>query len=219
MPATIAPNQMVEFQIDFAPTAAGAVSGALQIDDRIIPLRGTGNSPPPLPGVVLTNLPETVAALQQPAVGVALAEAYPLDLTGKLTLTFLPDSFADDPSIQFSSGGRTVDFRIPANSTEAVFGESAKQVQFQSGTVAGVISVTPSFTAGAANVTPTPAPVKTVTVPPAPPQLRGVQPGTRTANSFELLVSGFSTTRSTTQLKARFHARGRRTAANAQPHV
>ena len=204
MPATIAPGQTIEFQLDFAPAAAGAVSGALQIDDRSIPLRGTGNSPPPLPGVVLTNLPETAAALQQPAVGLTLAEAYPLDLTGKLTLAFLPDSFADDPSIQFSSGGRTVDFRIPANSTEAVFGESARQVQFQSGTVAGVISVTPSFTAGAVNVTPTPAPVKTVTVPPAPPQLRGVQPGTRTATSFELLVSGLSTTRSITQLKLDF---------------
>jgi hypothetical protein len=204
MPATIAPNQMLEFQIAFTPTVAGAVAGTLQIDDRSIPLRGTGNTPPPLPGVVFTNLPETVAALQQPAVGLALAEAYPLDLTGKLTLTFLPDSFADDPSIQFSSGGRTVDFRIPANSTQAVFGESARQVQFQSGTVAGVISVTASFTASAVNVTPTPAPVKPVTVPAEAPQLRAVQPGTRTANSFELLVSGFSTTRAVSQLKLDF---------------
>ncbi len=203
-PATIAPNQTMEFQIAFAPAAAGAAAGSLQIDDRSIPLRGTGDTPPPLPAVALTNLPDTVGALQQPAVGVSLAEGYPLDLTGKLTLTFLPDSFADDPSIQFSSGGRTVDFRIPANSTEAVFGGSAKQVQFQSGSVAGGISVTPSFAAGAVSVTPTPAPAKTVTVPAGPPQLRGVQPGARTANSFELLVSGYSTTRAVTQLKLDF---------------
>ncbi len=204
MPAIIAPNQTVEFQVAFAPTTAGAATGTLQIDDRSIPLRGTGNSPPPLPAVVLTRLPDALAPMQQPAVGVSLAEAYPLDLTGKLTLTFLPDSFADDPSIQFSTGGRTVDFRIPADSTEAVFGESAKTVQFQTGSVAGVISVTPSFTAGAVNVTPTPAPVKTVTVPAGPPQLRTAQPGARTANSFEVLVSGYSTTRAVTQLKLDF---------------
>ena len=74
--------------------------------------------------------------------GLQLAAPYPQDLTGTLTLTFTPDSFADDPTIQFASGGRTVNFKIPANTTTAVFGQS-NQVQFSSGTVAGVITLTP----------------------------------------------------------------------------
>ena len=39
------------------------------------------------------------------------------DLAGKLTLTFSTTSFGDDSSIQFSTGGRTVAFTIPAGST------------------------------------------------------------------------------------------------------
>ena len=74
--------------------------------------------------------------------GLQLASPYAQDLTGTLTLTFTPDSFADDPTIQFASGGRTVNFKIPANTTSAVFGQ-ASQVQFSSGTVAGVITLTP----------------------------------------------------------------------------
>ena len=54
-------------------------------------------------------------------------------------------------------------------------------------------------------MTPTPAPSKAVTVAAAPPQIRNVQVGTRTANSFELLVTGLSTTRSISQFNDQFH--------------
>lgn len=195
LPVTIGAGQTVEFSVAFAPTAVGQVGGTLQIDDRAIPLRGVGNAPPPLPSVSFTGLTDTTGPLQQPAVGVTLAAPYSIDLTGTLTLSFTPDSFVDDPSVQFSTGGRTINFRIPANTTQAIFGDSAKSVQFQAGTVAGVIAVSATFAAGAANVTPSTPPSKSVLLPAAAPQIRNVQIGTRTANGFEVLITGFSTTR------------------------
>ena len=205
LPVTIGPGETVEFSVAFTPTATGAVTGTLQIDDRAVTLRGIGDSPPPLPAIVFT-LPDTVSALDQPSVGLALAQPYGIDITGKLNLSFTPDSFADDPNIQFASGGRSVDFRIPANTTQAIFGESAQAVQLQAGTVAGVITVAPTFSAGAVNLTPNPAPSKTVVVTGGPPQVRNVQVGTRTATSFELLITGLATTRSITQFTLNFTA-------------
>lgn len=204
LPAVIPPGQSVEFAVAFTPAATGAVTATLQIDDRALPMRGIGDSPPPLPQVQFTAVNDTAAALDQPSVGLSLAQPYSLDVTGKLTLAFTPDSFSDDPNIQFATGGRSVDFRIPANTTQAVFGESAGSVQFQAGTVAGVIAIGASFNAGAANLTPNPAPSKTVVVGTAPPHIRNVQVGTRTASSFELLVTGISVTRSITQMNLAF---------------
>lgn len=199
LPASIAPNAALEFAVTFAPDAVGALTGQLQIDDRSIALRGTGNAPPPLPSVSFTGLSDSAQPLDQPKVGLSLAEPYPLDLTGKLTLSFTSDSFVDDPAIQFAAGGRSVDFRIPANTLDALVGD-AKQVQFQVGTVAGVISVTASFAAGAVNVTPTPAPSKNVLIAAAPPVVRNLQIGLQSDKAFELLVTGLSTPRSVTQL-------------------
>jgi len=204
LPVSIPAGQTVEFSVTFGPTAVGTTSGTLQIDDRGIALRGVGNAPPALPSVSFSGLGDSTGPLQQPSVGVTLAGPYSLDLTGRLTLSFTPDSFVDDPSVQFASGGRTVDFRIPANTTQAIFGESAQTVQFQAGTVAGVISVSATFAAGGANVTPSTPPSKSVVLPAAAPQIRNVQIGTRTASSFEVLITGYSTTRSVTQFSLAF---------------
>jgi hypothetical protein len=180
------------------------VNGNLQIDAAILPLRGIGGNPPALPQVQFTNVGDTANALDQPSVGLALAQPYGIDITGTLNLAFTPDSFSDDPNIQFATGGRSVNFRIPANTTQAIFGDSAQSVQFQAGTVAGTITISPTFAAGNADLTPNPAPSKTVAVPGGPPQLRNVQAGTRTTDSIQLLITGLSTTRSVTQLNFTF---------------
>jgi len=96
-----------------------------------------------------------------------------------------------------------VSFTIPAGTTDAVFA-SGKTVQLQTGTVAGTITITPAFTVAAVDVTPTPAPVAKMVVAAAPPQITTVQVGTRTANSFELLVTGLSTPRQVSQLNLTF---------------
>lgn len=110
----------------------------------------------------------------------------------------------DDPAIQFSTGSRTVDFRIPANSTEAQFGQSGNRVQFQTGTVAGAITLTAAFTVATVSITPDPAPVKSVALAAASPRIRSLQIGTRSASGFEVVVTGYSNTRSVTTLSLNF---------------
>ena len=205
LPASLGPGQAVEFVIQFLPTGVGAANGSVQIDLQRINVAGVGVLPPPLPAVTYSGASGTVEPGVQPAAGVTIAQAYPLDITGRLALSFTSDAFSDDPSIQFSTGGRTINFTIPAGSTTAVFRDQT-EVQFQTGTVAGTITLGATFTTGAVDLTPIPAPVKTLTVPAAAPRLRGVQIGSRSATSFEVVVTGFSTLRSVTDLALQFTA-------------
>jgi hypothetical protein len=195
-PRQIAPGEALNISVDFAPQITGTITGVLQVEDQTINLRGIGGAPPPMPAVTFTGLAGSADPLQQPSLGLALASPYPLDITGKLALGFTSDSFVDDPAMQFASGGRSVDFRIPANTTEALFGQTAKVVQFQTGTVAGVITLSASFATGSVDLTPKPAPVQPVLISGQTPQLRNLQIGARTASSFEVLLTGFSTLRS-----------------------
>jgi hypothetical protein len=206
LPASLDPGQAVEFTIQFLPTGVGAANGSVQVDLQRINVAGVGVLPPPLPAVNYSGATGTVEPGVQPAAGITIAQAYPLDITGRLALSFTSDAFSDDPAIQFSTGGRTINFTIPAGSTTAVFGRDQTEVQFQTGTVAGTITLGATFTTGAVDLTPVPAPVKTLTVPGAAPRLRGVQIGSRSATSFEVVVTGFSTLRSVTDLALQFAA-------------
>jgi hypothetical protein len=53
-------------------------------------------------------------------------------------------------------------------------------------------------------VTPNPAPSAQVVIAPAAPVITNVQIGTRTANSFEVLVTGLSTPRQVSQINLQF---------------
>jgi hypothetical protein len=203
LPAQLSPGASLVFSLVFQPNSVGSVAGALAVDNQTIVLRGSGTAPAPLPTYSFGGLSGKVLPLQQPVVTLQLAQPYPTDVTGSLALTFTSTSFADDSSIQFSTGGRTVAFRIPANSTTALFGQ-ASQIQFQSGTVAGTITLTPAFSVGSVDLTPRPPVTQTVAIDAAAPQLRNLQLGTQTAGSFELLLTGYSTPRSVQNLNLTF---------------
>jgi hypothetical protein len=204
LPLTINPGATAQFNVAFNAASTSSVTGVLQIDAIGINLRGNGNPPPALTGVSFGSLPASVNPRQQPTVQLGLQQPYAMDLSGKLTITFASDSFADDPAIQFASGGRTVNFTIPAGTTDAVF-SSGKTVQLQTGTVAGTITITPSFSVAAVDVTPNPAPIAKMVVTAGPPQITNVQVGpNRTATSFELLITGLSTPRQVSQLNFTF---------------
>jgi hypothetical protein len=210
IPATLSPSQTIQFQVQFAPTTVAVVPGVVTVNDLSLTLLGVGAAPPALPGVTFTNLPAAVSPLQQPSVGLQLSTAYPYDLKGTLTLSFLSDSYADDPSIQFATGGRTIDFRIPANTTTAVFLQSSGAnfgtlIPFQTGTVSGSITLSAAgFTVGQVDVTPGTVPSKSLQIPAGPPQLSSVRVDTMTNNQLVLLISGYSTTRSVSQLSFKF---------------
>ncbi len=182
--------------------------------------------PPPLPARCKSTLSASVCAAwptsRRPSAGWCSAACPPTPLpcssrpsrwrfpsptrcrsAGTLTLTFVSNSFADDPNIQFASGGRTASFTVPPNTVNAVFG-STPQVQFQTGTVAGVITLTASLSVASASVTPNPAPAVQVTIPASAPVISNVQLGATTANSFELLITGLSTTRDVASLNLQF---------------
>jgi hypothetical protein len=206
LPVRIPAGEKREFRLRFTPDALDSITGALLIDDQRFNLRGSGTAPEPLGNVEFRNVGDTAGPLQQPAVSLSLSKPTQIPLNGRLTLTFNSDSFSDDRTIQFATGGRTVDFRIPADSTEAIFGESAKQVLFQAGTVAGQITLSAAFSYGSVNLTPQPAPVKQIAVPRGEPVLRTVQATQKSATALELVISGYATPRSVQRLNLQLTA-------------
>jgi hypothetical protein len=116
--------------------------------------------------------------------------------------------FANDPSVQFATGGRTVSFTIPAGTRDAVFSNNQSSIRLQSGTVAGTITLVPSFqsTDGALPLTPANPPQLNLTVPATAPQLLSVQVASRTENGFQLLVTGYAPSRQLSQISLAFSA-------------
>lgn len=208
LPMKINSGATVSFEIDFAPVTTGQSTGSLKIDSANFNLSGSGNPPPPLPGVTFTGPGATVDAAQQIGIGISLDNPYPVQLDGKLTLTFASTAevFSDDPAIAFASGGRTVNFTVPANSKNAVFGVSDSLVRFQTGTVAGIITLSATFTtdAGGINLTTNVTPATNISVRPSAPRITSVQLSGRTASAITLLITGYSPTRSASTLAFAF---------------
>ena len=92
---------------------------------------------PATPPLNFGGISATSGALQQLRVGVSLANTFPVSVVVTLTLTFTPDSGADDPTVVFSTGGRTTRITVPAGSLNGL-----TDVGVQTGTVAGVITIT-----------------------------------------------------------------------------
>jgi hypothetical protein len=206
LPLTLTPKQSAHFTIKFTPTVVGFTSGALVVDTTTIPLIGSGTAPPTLPSYTLGGPSGNVEPQSQSNFTLTLSKGYSLDLTGTLTLT-TQGNFGTDPSVQFATGGRTVNFTIPANSASANFAGQGSELLLQTGTVAETVTLTPSFTtSGGVNVTPASPTVLQFTVPSAAPVLLRGSVANQTTNSFDLVLVGYSTTRSLTTLNVSFTA-------------
>jgi ASPM-SPD-2-Hydin domain-containing protein len=216
-PVTLNSGDSVTFTIVFAPATTGFANATLQINSQLFALSGSGTPPPPLPAIQFTGASGTVDPQSQPAVGLTLAAPYPLALNGTLTISITSASFTPDPSIQFSTGSKTVSFTIPANSTQAVFANSANQIRLQTGTTAGSISIAAALTTQSGlDVTPAPPPILTLTVLPSAPHIVSAVARTATSSSFTVLVTGFSTTRSLSKLNFQFTVTSDVTAPTSQ---
>jgi subtilisin family serine protease len=167
---------------------------------------------PPAPPVSFTGLNGTVSAADQPSFNVLLGAPYSLPITVTLELTFTPGtaSQTDDPSIQFSTGGRSVTFTIPAGQTTA----SDVSLRLQTGTVAGAIVVSATINAGGRDITPSPLPFVTLTVQPSAPVITSVQT-VRTSSGFQVKITGYSTTREMVQAAFAFTAAANATLATS----
>jgi hypothetical protein len=142
----------------------------------------------------------TTSPQSQPPLQITLNDPFPADLKGTLTLTFAADTGGDDQAVQFATGGRTASFTIPANSTAASF--SIPNFALQTGTVAGLITLTAHLEAAGVDVTPTPIPSSQLRINPSAPFLNTPQ-AARTTSGFTVTVTGYSTTREVSQ--AIFH--------------
>jgi hypothetical protein len=184
------------------PTEPGSFSFNVRVTDRdgrsasraytmvVLP-----SSPPRLS---VSGLGESIAPAQQPRVILELDAPYPLPLAGRLTVEFVPAPGiqADDRSIQFSTGGRAVDFTVPANQTRAVF--SVPELALQTGTVAGSISLGITVRSNGIELVPTRLAVHNFRVDQQAPVVTSVRLN-RTAAGFDVAVNGFSTNREVTQ--------------------
>jgi hypothetical protein len=189
------------------PTTAGPGTFTLTVTDAsrtTISATFTVNfALPALPPVTLAGPPETANPLAQSALQLSFGTTFPVPVTGTVTLTFRGDAGSDDGVVQFSTGGRTATFTIPANATQAVF--SVANLGLQVGTTAGVITLTARLQTGTTDVTPTPAPSRQVRVSPGVPVITAVR-ATRGANGFDVQVTGYSSTREMVQAQYRFTA-------------
>jgi len=179
------------------PTAPGSAALAVTVKDstgtaatKSFPLTIALPAAPPLN---VTGISATSPPLQQPVVQVSLGNTYPVDVAVTLTLTFAPDSGADDPTIQFSTGGRVANITVPAGSLNGL-----TTAGVQTGSVAGVITITASMQAAGVDVTPSPAPVRTIRIAALAPVPTTVT-ATRTSTGFTVTVIGFVTDREITQ--------------------
>ena len=159
------------------------------------------------PSVTFSGLPDTTEPAQQPGFEVRLGAPLPVALTGRLTLAFTHNCVngADDKTIVFANDQRTLDFTVAANSTQAMFGASPGVQLASTGTTAGTITVTASLLASGEDVTPSPAPTRSVTVRQLAPAISSVT-STRTTGGVEVNIVGYSTTRQITSATFRFTA-------------
>jgi hypothetical protein len=143
----------------------------------------------------MVSAPTTTTSAQQPTVGLTLVNSYPVDIAGTFTLTFAPagPDGVDDPAVQFSTGGRTLNFTIPAGTT------TGPTATLQSGTVEGTISVGTQLMAGGVDVTPTDLQTPAaISVAASAPTVTGVT-FTNTNGLLTVVVTGFSNTREMTE--------------------
>ena len=160
---------------------------------------------PALPTFTLSGPADTVDPATQPRLALDLATAYPAALSGTVVLTFTADTVnappapTDDPALQFANGSRTIRFTIPAGATAAQFEGTPA---FQTGTLAGTIILTTSFSTGSTPVPGVIAP-RTIRVLRAAPSIRAATV-TRTASGFDVTITAFSTPREVTQAVFRF---------------
>jgi hypothetical protein len=193
-PDSCAPNQAV---VHLPPAVLGVPgSGEIQVSNPggyPTPGIAVALSLPPLLGVSLGAPPAVPSGQDQP-VTLTLNSAYPAALQGTLTLTFTPDAgLSDDPAIQFQNGSRVMTFSIPAGT------QPNMQVAMKSGTVAGLITITPSFTASGQSVRTLPDVLsQQIQIAPAAPAI-SMFTCTRTSAGIVAVVDGFTNTRALTQ--------------------
>ena len=159
---------------------------------------------PDVPAISINGFSGSMQPLQQPPVNITLSNPFPVPITGTVSLSFAPGgpNPLDDPSIQFSTGGRTATFTIPANATQATF--TASQFAVQTGSVAGTISLNVVSLQAAGSSLPIPnGLLQTVQINPGPPVI-GAIALVQISGGIQVQITGITDTRELTQVTVAF---------------
>jgi hypothetical protein len=137
--------------------------------------------------------PGTEPAGQQPTLNLAFLQEYPRPLQVTLTLAVKPATAGGpvDPAVQFSTGGSTFAFTLPANST------TVPAIQLQTGTIASTITVTLTVESDSQDLTPTGLQPVVIDVPASAPVITSVVLA-RNGTSLTVTIQGYSSTRDMT---------------------
>ena len=182
-----------------AITGTPTVGGTSQVAFTVTDANGLTGTKPVTIVILQPQAPPTtinVTSATQPAVSLTTGSAYPTDITGVLTLKFTPASgiTGTDNLIVFSDGSTSLPFTVPATKTAAVFSASNGTPAIVTGTVAGTITLTATLTSGGQNITPSPAPTKTIVIDPAVPVINSVVLQ-QVTGGLNVVVTGYSNTR------------------------
>jgi hypothetical protein len=148
-PVTLNPGESAAFSVVFAPTQAGAQSGALSIGSLQLSLVGKANAETLDPQFQFT--PQTLSSQQQAQLSIQIPRSLQTERIATLTISFnsAVAGVLDDPAILFvSSGGRSANATFRAGASAATFNSAENSVTFQTGTTAGTLTFALSFAGG-----------------------------------------------------------------------
>ncbi len=186
-------------------------AGAITVFDTVRNLTSTSATfSVTLPNVNVTfSGPTTAAPGEQPTLNLVISQPYPVAIQGTMTLTVDPltQNGPVDPAVQFSTGGTTFTFTIPAGST------TTPTVQIQTGTISSTITVMLTLQANGQDIQPPSVVPIVVSVPATAPVISSVTI-TRSGNTLTVNIQGYSSTRDMSQAAFDFTAASGSTISN-----
>ena len=196
LPVPLAAGASATLEVDFSPASNGPQQGALEIDQHSIPLSGVGIDPPFPQPVIVVTLPSPASA-EQGTLSVNLASASQATGTGQVQMAFTPahpSANADSGILFVANSSQTVGFSVNQGDTSGHF-DSSTSTTFQTGTTAGIITLT--VTLGAFTE------ISTVNIPDAPINIDSTQ-ALYTSGGLDLELTGFDNTRTASKMSFTF---------------
>jgi len=204
---TLAPGQSLTLPVQFVPVSTGVQTTTVRINDVTLNLSGIGGAPVRLPDFEFQGISGNIGPAQQVPIGLHLSEPYAVSVSGTLTLSLDSALTNSDPAMLFSTGGVSVPFTIPAGTQDAIFPNGSNRVRFQTGTISGIVNLTPAFTAtGSGTSLPGPSTRLQLTLASAAPRITSALVTDVSDTGFTLQISGYSTERKVSGLEFTFAA-------------
>ena len=196
LPISLQPGVSATLEVDFTPSGSGPQQGALEIDQRSIPLTGIGFAPAFPQPIILVSI-SSAASSEQGTLTLSLPSPSPASGTGQVEMAFnpaSPNANADSGIVFLLNGSQSVPFTVNQGDTAGQFG-TAGSVGFQTGTTAGTIV----FTVTLGDFTGT----YSLTIPAAPASIDN-STAQYTSGGLDLEIAGFDNTRTASTLTLTF---------------